>query len=580
MDKSSISLQCSKCGYIPTAPARTCIKCGGTIKVKCQQCSFLSEWGRHFCEKCGNPLPSAPAVYEEPEPQKKPEISKFKLEIQSLQDAVDEIGDSFRRKIKDISKRGRISSIISNRKAPAQNTTAKTADKQKKSQAVEFVEPKTATRQKEHKQAVKGKETEIRKKSSKANNTSAAAKDNEKSTSKKFFAYLIVLALIGGLGFGIYHFFVKPFVPGIKLTIAAKNYLTAFTKGNYEEAYKMISSNSKIICPLEDYLFYNKQNFTTGREFRNIKIHSIKPNTALVKYQIRNKNGQWTDDYTSFIFEHDTWVRPYVWTLYQPLDEALNRKDYIQALYLAQRLFITDPASPISSGYLCMAEYNSGLYDKSSESCANALELMEDYPTKIPEEDLNWILVYAANSLAKQGRTRAAIDAYDKAAEKKNLTPAQSCDAKLNRAEMFLKNSDYSKAANDLFLAAARCPNNDPNKPQVDWLLKQLKGQATQEAILFAKRSQINTKLPTVEEIRREFMRKELRKLGLRGLKYATRDYWKAEYIGNMNYKVTLHSQALSPITKKIEGNDIFIVIVNLWRNTGKIEKPLPKESL
>ena len=128
LEEYGINLKCSQCGNIPSTPARHCGKCGGSIKIKCGQCGHLSEWGRHYCEKCGNPLPR---ISEPPEKPSSPFSSKaksvaqpgtpdkpaapsrpvFSLKLQSLQEAVDEIGDSFRKKLRDLSSRKKIKKL-------------------------------------------------------------------------------------------------------------------------------------------------------------------------------------------------------------------------------------------------------------------------------------------------------------------------------------------------------------------------------------------------------------------------------------------------------------------------------------
>ena len=614
LEEYGINLKCSQCGNIPTTPARHCGKCGGSIKIKCGQCGHLSEWGRHYCEKCGNPLPriselpekpSAPFVSKKnsaaagkPEKPGMPAKPKFQLKLQSLQEAVDEIGDSFRKKLRDISgrKKKEQPSFSRDTQKNEENAEKKAAEKAVKQDPpkIKFTEPEDKKKQysgkkndsaekSEKKEPEKSGRTEQAEKSSdsariSARDSSRISDSSEKSSVKKISFYAVLISIVAALIAMLYYVLVRPYLPKLQLTIAAKDYLSAFTQGRYEDAYKMLSTNSKLICPLEDYLYYNKNNFSGSREFRNIEVHSIAPTHALVKYQIRENSGEWTDDYTSFLREQDKWTRPYAWTLYQPIQDSLSRKDYIQALYLAQKLYMTDPANPVSSAYLCMAEYHSGLYDKSAESCDSTLQAIEDYPVKMKAEELNWVMVYLAGSLMQQNRKRAAFDAFDRLEERTGLLPEQQCEYRYDRAELFLKNSDPEKAKTDLQIASGICSEKDPSKRKVSFLLKQLNGKAAAEAIAFAQRSKIREDLPTVEDLRRQIVKAETRKKG--SGKYAPSDSWKAEHIGGADYRVRLISTSANPETGKPETDDIFIVTVNLWKNTGTIEKPmeLPEE--
>lgn len=621
LEEYGINLKCSQCGNIPSTPSRHCGKCGGSIKIKCGQCGHLSEWGRHYCEKCGNPLPRISELPEKPSspfsskaksvaqpgtPDKPAAPSRpvFSLKLQSLQEAVDEIGDSFRKKLQDLSSRKKKEQGSLKRNTQEnKETPGKTIADKKNSQNppnISFTGPddrkkKDSGRKKQfpsEDRAEKKKKTDVpentdRNNASTENSDSAriSVRDSsrisdpsEKSSVKKISFYALLIGIVAALAGTLYYVLVRPYLPKLQLTIAAKDYLTAFTQGRYEDAYKMLSTNSKLICPLEDYLYYNKNNFSGSREFRNIEVHSIAPTHALVKYQIRDDKGEWTDDYTSFLREQDKWTRPYAWTLYQPIQDSLNRRDYIQALYLAQKLYMTDPANPVSSAYLCMAEYHSGLYDKSAESCDSTLQSIEDYPVKMNAEELNWVMVYLGGSLVQQNRKRSAFDVFDRLEEKNNLLPEQQCAYRYDRAELFLKNSDSEKAKADLRISSGICREKDPVRQKVSFLLKQLDGKASSEAIAFAQRSKIREDLPTVEDLRRQIIKSEARKRG--SGRYAPSDVWKAEYKGNANYRVRLESTYLNSATGKPETNEIFIVIVNLWKNTGTIEKPmeLPEE--
>jgi len=267
-------------------------------------------------------------------------------------------------------------------------------------------------------------------------------------------------------------------------------------------------------------------------------------------------------------------MRPYAWTLYQPIDDALSRQDYIQALFLAQKLYMTDPANPVSSGYLCTAEFHSALYDKAAESCGNTLEAAESYPLGYPEQELNWIRIYYADSLRFQNRTRAAFDEYSKLESSKNLTTEQKCAMYINRSDLYAKGNDYGKAQDDIINAVKTCPK-DKNSSKANLLLRQITGLGADDAILFAQRSQVRADLPPVEVLRKMIVTDYLKQFGAAAGKYKPKDTWSAEHINGPEYRVFLKSKALNPSSQEIETSDVFTVKINLWAKTGKVEKPM-----
>lgn len=599
-NENGLVLKCNVCGNIPTSPSRRCGKCGGTIKIQCNECGHLSEWGRHYCEKCGNPLPMTPDLPEQPpKPVAKPEQEHssetkpkkpIKLEIETFQDAVIEHDASFRMKLEDLQaqEKKRIQEeqssgmgIYKGREdkpeAPApqkaffstkpQQPTLPKADPQKQQKEEKELKAKEAEKAKKEEAAKKDTEKK------EANNRIDSAESKE--SSKKLALYGGIIGGVCLLAFAVYFFFIRPYMPKLQLMMAAKDYLSAFTRGNYEEAYQMLSTNSKMICPVEDYILYNKDAFKGTREFKNIEVHSMEANHALVKYQVRDADGNWVYDYTSFVKEQGKWTRPYAWTLYQPIDDALARKDTNQAMFLAQKLIITDPADPRSMLYMCKAAYNAALYDQASEACSDMLQSIEGYPVKMTPAEVDEAMIYLADSLVRQNRSRAALDAFDRLEERATLTADQNCYFRLNRAGLYLDINDMEKAKSDIQLAIGICPNGE-NKSKAVSVLSYINGKGGPDAIQFAKKSRIREDLPDVETLRSRILKDEAAKLGSKARKYASKDKWNAKYAGGAKYKVTLTNEYYDFNIGDQAQKDVFIVNVDLFKNTGNIEKQFP----
>ena len=591
-DDNRLLLKCSVCGNIPSSPARRCGKCGGVIKVHCSECGHLSEWGRHYCEKCGNPLPRTPDLpYTAPD-KKQPEVVVYKpkktikLEIQSFQDAASEHDKSFRVKLEDLQARERkkqeqqaqalrqeeekLNAKPATPTPPSKPATAAIpkADPKKQQKEAEEQAAKIAAEKKKEKIAKKEAEKAI----ARANPDSPEAK----AASLRLAIYAGIIIAVCALGFAVYYFFIRPYMPKLQLMIAAKNYLSAFTKGNYEEAYQMLSTNSKMICPVEDYVLYNKETFKDTKEFKNVEVHSMESNYALVKYQVRDEDGNWVDDYTSFVKEQGKWARPYVRTLFAPIDDALMRNDTTQAMYYAQKMMITDPADPRSMQYMCKTAYAAKLYSEAIEACGDMLESIEGYPVKLTAEEINEVMIFLADSNVKLDRKRAAVDAFDRLDERATLTADQNCYFRINRAFFLISTGDYEKAKSDLQLAVGICPNEDQKKANAISTLTQLNGKAGSEAIRFAKKFRIRDDLPDLETLRSRFLRDEAARLPAKSRKYAPQDNWEARHLGGTTYAVKIVSESYDFEKDKKTRQDAFIINVDLLQKTAQIIKQMP----
>ena len=584
MEENEITLKCSVCGNIPSVPSRKCGKCGGAIKLRCPECGHLSEWGRHYCEKCGNPLPrtpdipdrpAAPAPSEAPAAAPKP---KIKLELQSFMDAAAEHDKSFRMKREDLeaAEKELLASLPQEQKKPARPAPPPMPRRPEKDNVPPPPKPSEPRQAIKEKPAAENQESHTPQKEAaeKGNAANEQAADNSAS-SKNTVLYSSIIAAVVALGIAVYYLVINPYMPKLKVTMAAKNYLTAFTQGDYEKAYSMLSENSKKICPFEDYEYYNKNNFSKGRTFKNIEVHTLEPSFAIVKYQLSDEKGNWSDDYTSFYKEHNKWTRPYSQVLYEPIKDSLARNDIAQALSRAQLLSLTDPKNPVSSSYLCMAQYRFALYDDAAENCDNTLQMIEGYPEKnLTAEEINTVMIYLADSLVRLNRTRAAEDAFVKLDERPSLSPAQQCSYKLSRAGMYLKAKSYPSAKADIQAAANICPKNTQDKYSADTLLRQVNGKSIAEAIAFAQNSKIREDLPTLETLRQMSLQEEIRKSGIKNKKLYPSDSWTAKHLGGTVYRTAISRERTYPDGEK-KAENIFVADIDLWQKTAVAEKEL-----
>jgi tetratricopeptide (TPR) repeat protein len=368
------------------------------------------------------------------------------------------------------------------------------------------------------------------------------------------------------------YFLISPQIPKYHLLLRVKRYLNELSRGNYAKAYETLSTNSKSSCTLEEYIKFNKDYYANAPswEFRKPKIFLLEKNAALIKYELKEGTSPWKEDYISFVKEHGKWVRPYVFNLFEPIEQTIEKQDYAHALYLAQKLNLTDPVDPRTWGYLCWTEYNIGLYDKAVESCKKAIESSRFYPVGFTSETLFWFQFHMADSLRASGRFQDSIKEYDNLLMYRGLPPGNVCQILLNGSDAFVKMKDYVKAVDNVLKAHDVCPDEFQDK--VSLLMKYLNGDARNESIEFAQQSRLSPNMPTIIEMRKNQIEELSKKLGSKNKKYLPKDFWVAVHLSGPEYRVILKQERIDPHygAKIIE--DIYSLQVNLWTRRIFIE--------
>lgn len=539
-------IRCPKCGYEPNVLNDTCLKCGAVLEKKCGACGFSNSVEKNYCDQCGELL--SPGNRKDQPAQEPPQEPPRRLEIQDIQDTVSEKYASFRRHTTP-----QKPPPPPQPEKPPPPPAASRPDMTVKIPAAERPGPAPRSAPPPMPGAA------------------GTAQIFKKLTGPAMS--LTVLAIMSVIGY----FVIVPFLPKLRLTMTAKEYLTNMSQGKYEKAYEQLSSNSKTICSLEDYLAYNREYYAKAPpwQFRDVQIFTMTKQAAMIRYQLKEGGGPWKTDYLSFVKEHDRWARPYVWMLFQPIDEAMSRQDFTQALFLAQKLYLTDPLDPRASGYLCASEFFMGLYDRAAESCSRTVAAAATYPVGYTGTELYWFNLYYADSLRYLERNRAALDEYENMLKLPSLTVEQQCPIFLNRADVYVNTKDYEKALADVMRAGTVCIQG-PSKDDAVKRMSYMSGAASEEAINFAKRSRLEPGAPPVRALRRRQLEALKTKLGPKGAKYLPTDTWLAMHLSGPEYRVYLRQEALSPATRKRETADIFIFFINLWTSKGKVEQAPP----
>jgi len=564
MPQKSSVIKCQKCGYVSNIITDTCIKCGSRLDKICGECGFANSVEKNHCDQCGgllalkpdqppsflNDRPKYPAPSEvsarahnppPPPPAGTPKGSsdtgagtkaegsqpaKYHFELQPISDTVSE---------KDVSFRSRMPGG-----APASGPAAPAAPPPPKKPAFGA------------QQAVPPRPRNL----------------------KKIYGALVTAALLAVLGFVLY-LIAAPHLPALTLKMAAGAYLKRLSTGRYEDAYGMLSTNSKSAWSMKNYVEYNKEYYSKvpSWEFKDVEVFVMEPEAAMVKYQLREGTGTWRTDYVSFVKEHDKWTRPYIWMLFEPIDSALAKRDYPQALFLAQKLYLTDPMDPRTSGYLCVAEFFMQLYDKSADSCRRTLLSAQSYPVGSTEEELFWYRFYYADSLRFTGKLELALDEYNGALDSKALTEKERCPLYMSRADTYVKMSKYNLALTDMLKADIACANDTANRPDFLKRMRFMNGDARADAISFAQRTKARQDLPTFGELRRLELAAAAARLGPKNAKFIPKDSWIAAHLSGPEYRVVLRQETLDFRTRRNEVRDIYTFMVNLWTGAIKMEQ-------
>ncbi len=547
-------IKCPKCGYQPNILSDVCLHCGTKLAKTCGECGFANHVEKNYCDQCGALLTLNPPAKAEqagappPPPAAQPGKQAFKLEMESIQDTVSASDQSFRRRMEEGAKLEKKAEAARAPSGPAQPPPA--------------APPKASS--------------PLMADSSRLRKDPAPPKPAPQTLAKRL-AGPVVTVILGLVLLAILYMIAAPSLPRIRLVMTAKAYLTDISEGRYDKAYDLLSTNSKAAISLEDYVKNSKDYYSKAPawQFRDVQVFMMDKDAAMVRYELKEGKAPWKKDYISFVREHNRWTRPYIWILFQPIQDAIDRRDYPQALFLAQKLYLTDPVDPRSSGYLCSTEFYMGIYDKAAESCRRVIDGAAIYPVGYTRDEMYWYNLAYADSLRYLQRDLVAIQEYEKLMKWPGLTPEEQCPLFLNRADSYVAVKDYDRALQDVMSAQAVC-FEEPSKSDARKRLAYLSGSAVNDAVLFAQKSRFQAGMPPIGEARRQQLEAMKAKIGPKAARLLPRDQWVAVHVGGPEYRVYLRQEGLNPRTRKPETRDIFVFLVNLWTNKGKVEKAPP----
>lgn len=574
MSKPAI-IKCSKCGEVPNIITDVCMKCGARVDKICGNCGSANPIDKNYCGQCGqsmtktptksdsgrhNPPPPPPGTFKAPEQSKQAEPPKFRLEMQPIEATISEKDISFRRIYP-----GKVPSSPAVPGAGALNAPIIPPPSQggiadRISRPVPRMGSKPGPKP----------GTPPAKPPSKPLSLPSVKMDA--ASFKRLSGALVTLALFGVLVFILYKI-AAPHLPKFTLEMAAKSYLKKLSAGRYEEAYDLLSSNSKTSFSKADYVAASTEYYSKAPpwEFDGVEAFVIEPEAAMVKYQLKEGSSPWRTEYISFVKEQDKWTRPYVLQLFEPIEAAIVKRDYPQVMFLAQKLALTDPMDPRAAGYLCIAEFFMGLYDKSVESCKKINAAFQTYPGRFPPERMFWLRAYYADSLRLTQQYDRALEEYDDVLKFPGIMAKDQCPLYLSRADALVRLRKYDSALYDIMKAAGLC--TDANAAEAQRKSRIMDGTAKQEAVDLIQRSRLKPDQPTVSELRRKALAAISEELGARNQKFLPADRWITAHISGPEYRVVLRQDGVNPATRQREIKDIYAFVVNLWTGAIVLEK-------
>lgn len=545
-------IKCPKCGYLPNMLGDTCLKCNTRLEKVCGECGFANGVEKNYCDQCGAVLALQPPPKETtPQQAAAHEVVEkaeaFKLEMESIQDTVSERATSFRRKPAG---------------PPPDGTPA--APPPPPAPAKPGVHPPEKA-------------------------TSAFSPDSARLPGQsglpipvrpsmlKKLAGPALTVLLSAVLIAILYMIVAPSLPKLRLVMTAKSYLGDISEGKFEKAYELLSSNSKASISLADYVKNSQEYYAKSPawEFKDVQVFAMTDNAAMIHYQLKEGDSEWKSDYITFVKEHNRWTRPYIWILFNPIDDAIKRHDFPQALFLAQKLYLTDPLDPRSSAYLCEAEFFMGLNEKAVESCKRTLDTAAFYPAGYVSADLFQFHSHYADSLRFLQRDRVALVEYEKLLKWPGLTADDACPLHLNRADSYVYLKEYDRALQEVMAASGVCTKS-PSKEDSQKRLRYMSGSAGDDAVAFAQKSRFQPGMPPIGEARAQQMAELKKRLGPRNARLLPKDQWMAVHVAGPEYRVFLRQTGPNPRTGKTETHDVFIFLINLWTGKAKVEKAPP----
>ncbi|MGC9070781.1 MAG: hypothetical protein ACP5IO_05675 [Elusimicrobiales bacterium] len=533
-DLKPSKIRCRSCGYEPNIITDVCIKCGGVVVKICGNCGFENSVEKNRCDSCGYLLALSPQKKIDIEKKKesiddekmdlefkeeKPSLSKSTLEFESITETIARKDESYRERIKKASERYEKDIVF---------------DAEKERKKIEnFIDE-----QKQKEQKGEG----------------VSEKKQIKSFKKFFIVVAFVIALVP-----LYLLFFRKSYSRYDLVNTAKKYLSALRDAEYDKAYEYLSQNSKSIVSFSDYVktledFYSK----IGKwDFKDVEIYYFTPHQSVVKYKLIEK-GIEKDDYLNFVNEYGKWKRPFVYNLFEEIDDALSKNDFPKALFLSQRLYLIDPLDPRANGYLCWSEYLMRLYDKSMESCKKVIEISNIYPIKYySDNELFWYTFNYADSLRFSGKIEQSVEVYDMLIRDPQAESSDKCTVYLARSDSYVALKNYEKAYDDIKKSVEICSDGSIEKNQATRRLKILDGGMCEEAVMFAKKFRYQGS--TVED----FIKKMAEDMGVKKYKL---DY-SCQHSNGSLYKITARVVSGKKTFK------VYNITVDLWERNASVEE-------
>jgi hypothetical protein len=409
----SAALICSKCAA-PGAPGKPCAKCGGALVKVCGGCGAKNSPTKNYCDGCGAAMALAPTGHP---PEQRPNIPSPSESEPPL-------------------------TVI--RKLPSQ----------KPSGPPPLGLPPAAGPQTPPPDLYDGLTPgPLQDYDPNASLTRLRRRDRVKNA-----GLLLALAILFSIGVRFWAQFQSP--ESVAPRQAAK-YLDALRNAEIDTAYQMLSEEAQKHVTRDEFADLRD---TTPWSWSDLQVVRAETDAVVLKYTLQPMGQQARQDILQFTLENGEWVRPYNWSLLKKAENALERNDADLALLLSKAAVEINTRDPMARAYLCEAVFYRRNPVDTARECELALELHEQYPSKLSERSLYHLHALLGDTYKNALRRYPdALREYNTLLSFPSLTAADRCRLVSARAETLAAMGRAEEAQADANAAASLC--SEPSRP-------------------------------------------------------------------------------------------------------------------
>ena len=346
--------------------------------------------------------------------------------------------------------------------------------------------------------------------------------------------------------------------PDRMLVKTSRAYLTALKEKKPAAAYALLSEKSRASCAQDTFAGLQE---TLSWNFDKIRIASMTPDRALVRYELLVSGRPAEQDWLHFVFEDGKWRRSYWWHLMPAIEEALAADDPASADARAAQAQEINPLDPLLTSYRCEAAYLSQNVQKAETLCRRTLDMVRLYPSRLgPDGELHIRRILAAVYREGLGDTAKALQQYQTLLGDPLLRGKHACNVRLAAADAYFALGSYDKSL-EQFDAAKDVCRNDEEAAYLERAHKIISGKGGEDAVMLAQRHKMPGDKLSLLQWRIKARKDLARKLKTKARRYFDEESWEPRHVGGADYAVRVVGA----------GTEILSADVDLWTDKVKV---------